>query len=56
MKIKGIGYSLAAIKDAAQEADKVIVPRTTTEHLRERERHIARDIALCERRLRELGA
>jgi DNA-binding transcriptional MerR regulator len=82
LRMKGMGYSLAAIReilavrDAAQEADKVTVLRTATEHLKEREREAAgrilrmredlaqaetlrkdleRDIALCERRLRELG-
>ena len=82
MKMKSIGYSLAAIRellavrDTAQEADKVTVLRTATEHLREREREVSarilkihedleraealreelgRDIALCERRIRELG-
>ncbi|HEX6709919.1 MAG TPA: MerR family transcriptional regulator [Rubrobacter sp.] len=82
LRMKGMGYSLAAIReiltvrDAAQEADRVTVLRTATEHLREREREAAsrirrmredlaqaetlrqdlgRDIALCERRLRELG-
>ena len=44
MKMKSIGYSLAAIRellavrDTAQEADKVMVLRTATDHLRERER------------------
>src|SRR5919202_2274144 len=44
LKMKSIGYSLAAIREllaareAAQEADKVTVLRTATEHLRERER------------------
>jgi DNA-binding transcriptional MerR regulator len=82
LKMKSIGYSLAAIRellavrDTAQEADKVTVLRTATEHLREREREVSarilkiredleraealreelgRDIALCERRIRELG-
>lgn len=82
LKMKSMGYSLAAIReiltvrDAAQEADKVTVLRTATEHLREREREVEerirrmredlkkaetlrqdlqRDIALCGRRLRELG-
>ena len=82
LRMKGMGYSLAAIRellavrDAAQEADKVTVLGTATEHLKEREREVAerirqmradlqraetlreelrRDIALCERRLRELG-
>lgn len=82
LRMKGMGYSLAAIReilkirDAAQEADKVTVLRTAAEHLREREREaegrirrmredleraetlrqeLGRDIALCERRLRELG-
>jgi DNA-binding transcriptional MerR regulator len=82
LRMKGMGYSLAAIReilavrDAAQEADKVTVLRTATEHLKQREREVVdrirrmredlqraetlweelrRDIALCERRLRELG-
>ena len=82
LRMKGMGYSLAAIReiltvrDAAQEADRVTVLQTATEHLKEREREaaqrilrmredlaraqtlrkdLARDIALCERRLRELG-
>ena len=82
LRMKSIGYSLAAIRellavrDTAQEADKVTVLRTATEHLREREREasgrilkiredlvraealreeLERDIALCERRIRELG-
>ncbi len=44
LKMKSIGYSLAAIRellavrDTAEEADKVTVLRTATEHLRERER------------------
>ena len=81
LRMKGMGYSLAAIREiltvreAAQEADKATVLRTATEHLKEREREAAgrirrmredlkraeairqdleRDIALCERRLREL--
>lgn len=81
LRMKGMGYSLAAIRelltvrDAAQEADKATVLRTATGHLREREREaverirrmredlkraetlredLRRDIALCERRLREL--
>jgi DNA-binding transcriptional MerR regulator len=82
LKMKSIGYSLAAIRellavrDTAKEADRVTVLRTATEHLREREREaservlkiredlrraeslreeLERDIALCERRIRELG-
>ena len=82
LKMKSIGYSLAAIRellavrDTAQEADRVTVLRTATEHLKEREREasgrilkiredlqraeglreeLERDIALCERRIRELG-
>ena len=81
LKMKGMGYSLAAIRellavrDAAQEADKATVLRTAIGHLEEREREAAqriremreeiiqaealredllRDIALCERRLREV--
>jgi len=44
LRMKSIGYSLAAIRellavrDMAQEADRVTVLRTATEHLRERER------------------
>jgi DNA-binding transcriptional MerR regulator len=82
LKMKGMGYSLAAIReiltvrDAAQEADKATVLITATEHLKEREREaskrivkmredleraktlredLERDIALCERRISELG-
>lgn len=82
LRMKGMGYSLAAIReilavrDTAQEADKVTVLRTATRHLKEREREaserilkmredlkraetlredLERDIALCERRIRELG-
>ena len=82
LRMKSIGYSLAAIRellavrDRAQEADRVTVLRTATHHLREREReaseHILKiredlqraeslreelehDVALCERRMRELG-
>jgi DNA-binding transcriptional MerR regulator len=82
LEMKSIGYSLAAIRellavrDTAQEADRVTVLRTATEHLKGREREVSgrilkiredleraeslleelgRDIALCERRIRELG-
>jgi DNA-binding transcriptional MerR regulator len=82
LRMKSIGYSLTAIRellavrDTAQEADRVTVLRTATEHLKEREREasgrvlkiredleraeslreeLGRDIALCERRVRELG-
>ena len=82
LKMKSMGYSLAAIRellavrDRAQEADRVTVLRTAAEHLKEREREaservlkirgdlehaeslreeLERDIALCERRMRELG-
>ena len=82
LKMKSIGYSLAAIRellavrDTAKEADRVTVLRTATEHLREREREaservlkirgdlqraealrgeLEHDIALCQRRMRELG-
>ena len=82
LQMKSIGYSLAAIRELlavrnrAQEADKVKVLGTAAEHLREREREaservlkiredlrraeslreeLGRDIALCERRMRELG-
>ena len=47
LRMKGIGYSLAAIRellavrDAAQEADKATVLRTTAEHLKDREREVA---------------
>ena len=83
LRMKGMGYSLAAIReilavrDVAQEADKVTVLGTATERLKEREREAAErirqmrddlrraetlreelrgDIALCERRLRELSS
>jgi DNA-binding transcriptional MerR regulator len=82
LRMKSMGYSLAAIRellavrDRAQEADRVTVLRTAAEHLKEREREaservlkirgdlehaeslreeLERDIALCERRMRELG-
>ena len=82
LKMKSMGYSLAAIRellavrDTAQEADKVTVLMTATEHLKEREREaserilkmrkdlaraetlredLERDIALCERRIHQLG-
>lgn len=47
LRMKGIGYSLAAIRellavrDAAREADKATVLRTATGRLREREREVA---------------
>ncbi|HZC19985.1 MAG TPA: MerR family transcriptional regulator [Rubrobacteraceae bacterium] len=47
LRMKGIGYSLAAIRellavrDAAQEADKVTVLRTAVERLKDREREVA---------------
>lgn len=83
LRMKGMGYSLAAIReilavrDTAQEADKVTVLKTVRRHLKEREREAAerirqmqedlkraetlredlrQDIALCERRLQELGS
>lgn len=46
LRMKGMGYSLAAIREllavreAAQEADKVTVLRTTTERLKDREREV----------------
>jgi hypothetical protein len=67
---------LLAVRDTAQEADRVTVLRPATVHLKEREREasgrilkiredleraeslreeLERDIALCERRIRELG-
>jgi DNA-binding transcriptional MerR regulator len=55
LRMKGMGYSLAAIReilavrDAAQEADKVTVLRTATEHLKQREREVVDRI----RRMRE---
>src|SRR5215212_5940427 len=55
LRMKGMGYSLAAIREilavreAAQEADKVIILRTATEHLKERERDAAERI----RKMRE---
>jgi MerR family transcriptional regulator, repressor of the yfmOP operon len=55
LRMKGMGYSLAAIReilkvrDAAQEADKVTVLRTATAHLREREKEAQERI----RRMRE---
>ncbi|HET7479311.1 MAG TPA: MerR family transcriptional regulator [Rubrobacteraceae bacterium] len=82
LRMKGMGYSLAAIReilavrDTAQEADKVTVLKTVRRHLKEQEREaegrirqmredlkraetlredLRRDIALCERRLQELG-
>ena len=47
LRMKGIGYSLAAIRellsvrDAAQEADKATVLRTAAENLKDREREVA---------------
>jgi MerR family transcriptional regulator, repressor of the yfmOP operon len=47
LRMKSIGYSLAAIRellavrDTAQEADRVTVLRTATEHLKEREREVS---------------
>ena len=82
LRMKGIGYSLAtihellAVRDAAQEADKVTVLREVAGRLKEREwestariqrmqddlkraealrEELRRDIALCERRIKELG-
>lgn len=82
LRLKGIGYSLAtiqellAVRDAAQEADKVTLLREVAGRLKEREREttvrirqmrddlkqaealreeLRRDIALCERRIGELG-
>lgn len=82
LRMKGIGYSLAtirellAVRDAAQEADKVTLLREVVERLKAREREamvhiqrmyddlkqaealredLRRDIALCERRIGELG-
>jgi DNA-binding transcriptional MerR regulator len=82
LRMKGIGYSLAtirellAVRDAAQEADKVTVLREVAARLKDREQEatarirqmrddlkraealreeLRHDIALCERRIRELG-
>lgn len=50
LKMKRMGYSLAAIReilavrDTAQEADRVTVLRTATEHLKEREREASERI------------
>jgi MerR family transcriptional regulator, repressor of the yfmOP operon len=82
LRMKGIGYSLAtirellAVRDAAQEADKVTLLKEVSGRLKERERdatvrikqiqndlkqaealreELRRDIALCERRIGELG-
>ena len=47
LRMKGIGYSLAAIqelltiRDAAQEADKVTVLRTAAQRLKDREEEVA---------------
>src|ERR687886_1110924 len=47
LRMKGMGYSLAAIRellavrDAAQEADKATVLRTAAERLKDREREVA---------------
>src|SRR5918911_3033929 len=47
LRMKSIGYSLAAIRellavrDTAQEADRVTVLRRATEHLRERELEVS---------------
>ena len=82
LRLKGIGYSLAtirellAVRDAAKEADKATLLREVARRLKERERdatvriqrmqndlkqaealrqELRRDIALCERRIEELG-
>lgn len=82
LRMKGVGYSLAtirellAVRDAAQEADKVTLLQKVAGRLKERERdatvriqqmqndlkqaealheELRRDIALCERRIGELG-
>jgi DNA-binding transcriptional MerR regulator len=82
LRMKGIGYSLAtihellAVRDAAQEADKVTVLREVAGRLKDREQEatariqqmrddlkraealreeLRHDIALCERRIGELG-
>jgi DNA-binding transcriptional MerR regulator len=82
LRMKGIGYSLAtirellAVRDAAQEADKVTLLKEVAGRLKERERdatvrikqiqndlkqaealreELRHDIALCERRIGELG-
>ena len=50
LKMKSMGYSLAAIReilavrDTAQEADKMTVLRTATEHLKGREREVSERI------------
>jgi DNA-binding transcriptional MerR regulator len=81
LRMKGIGYSLAAIRellavrDAAREADKATILATVAERLKDREREVTarirrmqedlkraealreelqRDVALCERRLKEI--
>ena len=81
LRMKGMGYSLAAIRellavrDAAREADKATILATVAERLKDREREVTarirrmqedlkraealreelqRDVALCERRLKEI--
>ena len=50
LRMKSIGYSLAAIRellavrDAARDADKATILRTSTEHLKERKREVAERI------------
>src|ERR671929_2249823 len=50
LRMKGIGYSLAAIRellavrDAARDADKATILRTSTKHLKEQKQEVAERI------------
>lgn len=62
LRMKGIGYSLAAIRellavrDAAQEADKATVLRTAAERLKDREREVATRIRQMREDLKQAEA
>ena len=45
LRLKGMGFSLAAVRDAAKEATRERVLAETTEHLRSREREVVERIA-----------
>ena len=62
LRMKGMGYSLAAIRellavrDAAQEADKATVLRTAAERLKDREREVAMRIRQMREDLKQAEA
>src|SRR5919202_3727803 len=62
LRMKGMGYSLAAIRellavrDAAQEADKATVLRTAAERLKDREREVATRIRQMREDLKQAEA